>query len=55
MVILFLSQNQTLIAIKAPQASSVEVPDPDEVCSSEFIIGPQTFEDVFLTDGFLFI
>lgn len=26
-------QNQTLIAIKAPHGSSLEVPDPDEVWS----------------------
>lgn len=26
-------QNQTLIAIKAPHGSSLEVPDPDEVQS----------------------
>jgi hypothetical protein len=25
------SQNQTLIAVQAPQASYIEVPDPDEV------------------------
>jgi hypothetical protein len=30
-LLLSFSQNQTLIAIKAPQASYIEVPDPDEV------------------------
>lgn len=30
-LLLLLSQNQTLIAIKAPQASYIEVVDPDEV------------------------
>lgn len=31
MALPFLSQNETLIAIKVPQASYIEVPDPDEV------------------------
>lgn len=30
-ILLMLSQNQTLIAIKAPHASTIEVLDPDEV------------------------
>jgi transcription factor E2F3 len=27
-------QNETLIAIKAPHGTTLEVPDPDEVCLS---------------------
>ena len=29
----FLVQNETLIAIKAPHGTTLEVPDPDEVVS----------------------
>lgn len=31
LVIPFLCQNETLIAIKAPHGTTLEVPDPDEV------------------------
>jgi hypothetical protein len=30
-------QNETLIAIKAPHGTTLEVPDPDEVGSSEIM------------------
>ena len=36
--LLSLSQNQTLIAIKAPQASNIEVPDPSEVGSVDDVV-----------------
>jgi hypothetical protein len=35
-------QNQTLIAIKAPHGTTLEVPDPDEVgCKTILVCHPQ--------------
>lgn len=30
-------QNKTLIAIKAPHGTTLEVPDPDEVCMEQCV------------------
>lgn len=38
----YLLQNETLIAVKAPHGTTLEVPDPDEVCMERSVYDVQT-------------